>query len=130
MLSLYDNIYVDGKGAMKIVLRIKEAAKDRGVTLSGIAGKLGIHRSNMSAIASGSRGVSLKMLAKISRILDCGTGELVGQKTHPPIFKGRGLECALSNIEKANYDGIDKSWVNRLMFAQKMHYKNIKRTTR
>lgn len=65
---------------MKVMLRLKEAARERGLTLSGIAKKLGIHRSNMSAIASGSRGVSLIMLKKISRILDCGTDELFWPK--------------------------------------------------
>lgn len=114
---------------MKRVLRIKERAKERGVALSGIAKKLGIHRSNMSAIASGSRGVSLKMLEKISRILQCSIDDLIGQKKHPPIFRKKNLEVLLSDIEKANYDGIDKTWVDRLMFAQKMHYKTARRTT-
>ena len=112
---------------MKMVLRIKEAAKERGVTLSSIARKLGMHRSNMSAIASGSRGLSLKMLEKIGNILGCGADELIGQKKHPPVFKDADSMSMLNEIEKASYDGIDKSWVNRLMLAQKMHYKAIGR---
>ena len=113
---------------MKTVLRIKEAAKERGMMLSSIAKKLGIHRSNMSAIASGSRGVSLKMLVKISRILDCDIDDLIGQKKHSPIFKNIILASVLSDIEKINYDGIDKSWVDRLMFAQRMHHRAVRRT--
>ena len=58
---------MEDKAVMKLVLRIKEAAKERGITLSSIAVKLGIHRSNMSAIASGARGASLKTLKKISQ---------------------------------------------------------------
>ncbi len=112
-----------------IILRITETAKERGVTLSGIAKKLGIHRCNMSAIASGSRGVSLKILEKISRILDCSINDLIGQKKYSPVFKDRRLQSVLRDIEKANYDGIDKSWVDRLMFAQKMHYRAIRRIT-
>lgn len=118
-----------GSGVMKMILRIKEQAGERGMALSAIAKKLGIYRSNMSAIASGSRGVSLKMLKKISHILDCGIDDLIGHKKHPPIFKNRKLESVLNNIEKANYDGIDKTWVDRLMFAQKIHYGVVRRAT-
>ncbi len=115
---------------MKVMLRLKEAARERGLTLSGIAKNLGIHRSNMSAIASGSRGVSLKMLKEISRILDCGMDELFVEKKYSTIFKDKNSQSVLNDIEKANFDGIDKSWVNRLMFAQHMHYKNIRKAAR
>ena len=58
-------LYRIEESIMRKRLRIKEAAKERGVTLSSIAKKLGIYRSNMSAIASGARGTSLKILRKI-----------------------------------------------------------------
>ena len=103
-------------------LKIKEVAKERGVTLSSIAGKLGIPRSNMSAIASGARGVSLRTLRKISRILDCGIDDLIFSEKHPPFFKDKKLQIFLKTVESQNYDGIDKTWVDRLMLAQKIHY--------
>ena len=87
MLSLYDNIAMEDKAVMKLVLRIKEAAKERGITLSSIARKLGIHRSNMSAVASGSRGASLKTLKRISQILDCSIDELIEPKSTPLFLK-------------------------------------------
>jgi len=125
MITFYTGAY--GGNGMKVTLRLKEAIRERGLTLSSIAKKLGIHRSNMSAIASGSRGVSLRMLKQISHILDCGMDELFGQKKYSPIFKDKNSQSALNDIEKANFDGIDKSWVNRVMFAQHMHYKNIRK---
>jgi len=111
-------------------LRIKEAAGERGITLSSMARKLGIHRSNMSAIASGSRGASLKTLKKISRILDCDIDELIEPRKQGLIFKNRKLESALNDIERTNYDGIDKSWVDRLMLAQRMHYGAVRKGPR
>jgi len=130
MLSLYDNIAMEDKAVMKLVLRIKEAARERGITLSSIAMKLGIHRSNMSAIASGARGASLKTLGKISQILDCGIDELIEPEKRTPLFKNKKLKSALDNMEKTNYDGIDKSWVDRLMLAQRMHYASVGRGPR
>ena len=49
-------------------LNIKQIVKERGMSLAYLASKLGIQRSNMSAIASGDRGVSLGVLKKISKI--------------------------------------------------------------
>ena len=110
-----------------MVLKIKEAAKERGLTLVNIAKKLGIYRSNMSAIASGARGASLKMLNKVCRILDISLDELVKAEERHFIFNTGKLEAALDNIEKSNYDGIDKSWVDRVMLAQKAHYKKARK---
>ena len=112
---------------MKRGFRIKEAARERGMTLSGIAGRLGIPRSNMSAIASGARGVSLKVLYEISRILDCGIDELILQENEQAVFKDRRAESALEMVERSNFDGIDKTWVNRVMLAQNAHYSAAKR---
>src|SRR3989338_8837600 len=100
--------------------RIKEAAKERGMTLASLAKQLGIQRSNMSAIASGTRGVSLKVIKEISRILDCSLDELILAED-TPVFKNRILQALLEDIQKRNYDGIDKTWVNRLMLAQVAH---------
>ena len=108
---------------MQRELRIKEVAEERGFTLSSIAKKLGIHRSNMSAIASGKRGVSLKVLKKISRLLDCSIDELILPESYSPVFKNKKTQALLKAVEKRNYDGLNKTWVNRLMLAQTMHYR-------
>jgi DNA-binding Xre family transcriptional regulator len=122
MLSLYDNIYMEAKTTMKENLRIKDAAKERGITLNMLAGALGIHRCNMSAIAAGARGLSLKTLKAISSILDCGLDELVYTGINEAVFKDKKTQSLLDNIERRNYDGIDKTWVNSLMSAQRAHY--------
>ena len=110
-------------------LRIKEMAKDRGMTLSEIGRKLGMPRSNMSAIASGRRGVSLKALQKICNILDCSIDELILTEDFTPVFKDKKTQALLMIVESHNYDGIDKTWVNRIMMAQKVHYGAMNRTT-
>lgn len=108
---------------MKIVFRIKEAAKERAITLTSIAGKLHIKRSNMSAIASGKRGVSLYILKKISDILGCAIDELIIQEKPAPVFKNKKTEAVLRKIEEQNFDGMDKSWLHNLALAQAAHYK-------
>lgn len=111
-------------------LRIKEAAKERGMTLMAIAKKLGIHRSNMSAIASGSRGASLVMLKKICYILDCGLDELVFSGRKPFVFKNKATQAELDLLERINYDGADKTWANRVMLAGLRHFKQAKEVTK
>lgn len=113
--------------AGKISFRIKEAAKERGITLSGIARALGMHRSNMSAIASGARGASLKLLNRICRILNCGIDELIISESRSPVFKDRRAQLLLKELEGPNTDGTDKTWVNRIMLAHNTHYKAAKR---
>ena len=112
---------------MRRKFRIKDIAKERGMTLSEVAGKLGIPRSNMSAIASGSRGISLKLLYRISNILDCGIEDLFLPKEDQPIFKDKKTQALLNAVEDQNYDGIDKTWVDHIMLAQKTHYGSINR---
>jgi len=112
---------------MKRRFRIKDIAKERGMTLSEVAKKLGIPRSNMSAIASGSRGVSLEALYRISGILDCGIEELFSPKPDQPVFKDKKTQVLLKMVEDQNYDGIDKTWVDNIMLAQKTHYGSINR---
>ena len=112
---------------MKRRLRVKEIAKERGMTLSEIAKKLKIQRSNMSAIASGRRGASLEVLHRISNILDCGIEELFLSEGGSAVYKDAKLQRLLKMIEDQNYDGIDKTWVDRIMLTQKTHYGNAQR---
>ena len=112
---------------MENTLRIKKDAQERGMTLVSIARKLGICRSNMSAIASGGRGVSLYILKKISHILDCSLDELIASNEHPRIFRNKKLQEMLHTIEQKNTDGIDKTWVSNIMIASSQHYKAARR---
>lgn len=107
---------------MRRGLRIKEIAGERGMTLSSIARELDMPRSNISAIASGARGVSLKALQKISRVLDCSLDELVLPGEDDSVFKDKRVRSLLEVIESRNYNGLDKTWVDRVMLAQKVHY--------
>jgi transcriptional regulator with XRE-family HTH domain len=101
---------------------IKEAARERGIALSAIARSLGMHLANVSAIAAGKRGVSLKILNKIGRMLDASLDELLGEREDEAVFRSRKLDALIDDIQRRNYDGIDKSWVDRLMLAGRSHY--------
>ncbi|MBL7157493.1 MAG: helix-turn-helix transcriptional regulator [Candidatus Omnitrophica bacterium] len=113
---------------MKIALRIKEVAKERGFTLSAVAKMLGVARSNMSSIAKGTRGVSLKALIKISNILECSIDELIVTRKRPTVFKNKKLETLLRDAETNNYDGMDKTWVDNVALAHRAHYRTAKKT--
>jgi DNA-binding Xre family transcriptional regulator len=113
---------------MSTALRIKQAAKERGVTLSSLAKALGMHRANMSAIASGTRGASLNVLKAICGILDCGLDEIVAAEPRRPVFKDKNTQSLLDDVEGRNYDGMDKTWVNRLMLARIAHYRSSRRS--
>ena len=112
---------------LKKALGIKKAAQERGVTLASIAAKLHMHRANLSAIAAGARGVSLNVLRKISRILDCSLDELIFSAEQPRIFKDKKVQAALRAIEQKNKDGTDKTWVHNITIAYRQHYKTARR---
>ena len=108
---------------MKNRLNIKKIAKERGMTLVEVARKMGIYRSNMSAIASGARGISLDMLKKMCLILDCSIDELVKEHKEPTVFVQNEVQNELEKIDKSSNNGADKTWVNLLMLATMNHYK-------
>jgi len=114
-------------GEMRKGLRIKEVAKERGMSLSSLAKKLGMHRSNMSAICSGDRGVSLVVLKKICLILDCSADELIWHEPQVLVYRDKKGQLLVQDIQSRNYDGMDKTWVNRVMLARMRHYKSSKR---
>ena len=125
MLSLYDNIYLEGK-SVSVQFNIREVCRERGITLSYLAKGLGIHRSNMSAIASGARGVSFNVLQKICTILNCGIDEIIIMKPHKPVYEGEAFKSMIKK-EQECFDGQDKTWVHKLMLSQKAHYQSITR---
>ena len=109
------------------MLKLKEIARERGVTLSAIARHFKMHRSNMSAIAAGERGVSLRFLRRLCAYLSCGMDELVGDAQEMTVFKETAAEAALRAREAGNFDGMDKTWVNQLMLGQRVHYGRAKK---
>jgi len=112
---------------MKNLAAIKILAKERAVTLMSIAKKLGTYRSNISAIASGKRGVSLDMLIRIGHILDCGLDELVSLSGKSNVYKNKMLEGRIDKIIEANYNGTDKTWVDNIALAGLRHFSNARR---
>ena len=124
MLSCYDNIYLEDE-SVSVQFNIKEVCRERGITLSYLAKGLGIHRSNTSAIASGVRGVSFSVLQKICSILNCSIDEIIVMKPHKPVYVEKIFKSIIRK-EQECFDGQDKTWVHRLMLAQKAHYQSIK----
>lgn len=108
-------------------LRIKEIAREKGMTLISIARAIGITRFNMSAIASGARGVSLKVLLKIARILDCTVDELIVNRERIVLFRNKAIRSVVELLERRSFQGQDKTWVHRVMLARHAHYRVRKR---
>ncbi len=102
---------------------VKEEAALRGMTLTEVAKKVGFYLSNLSAMDSGKRTISLKRLAKIAAFLHCSVGDLIlNSKEEKKIFREVALNDLLEQIESSHEDGTDKSWVPKVMMAQKRHY--------
>ena len=111
-------------------MRIREIARERGMTLSSVAKKINIHRSNMSAIASGARGVSLRQLQAMGEYLGCGLDELISAGSSCVVFKDRQSESRVQAIEEQNFDGSEKTWVHILMVSRITHYRKAARGER
>jgi transcriptional regulator with XRE-family HTH domain len=104
------------------ILNIKALAKERGISLSLLGKKLGIHRSNMSAIASANRGVSLSVLRQMADLLDCSLDELTAGSKAPAVFRNKAATLRIQEIQNKNFNGMDKTWVNHVMLAHIRHY--------
>jgi len=116
---------------MEVVkVRIREIARERGMTLSSVAKKINIHRSNMSAIASGARGVSLRQLQAMGEYLGCGLDELLSADSPGVVFKDSRSESRVLAIEGKNFDGSEKTWVHNLMVSWMTHYRKAARAER
>ena len=107
---------------MVLTLLIKQIAKENGMTLSAIARALGITRFNMSAIASGARGVSLKQLLRIAHILGCSIDEIIAGNEDIPVYRNKKIQSLLQAREQNGCCGQDKSWVHAVALAHKRHY--------
>lgn len=107
---------------------IKQYAQEHGLQLGALARKLGMPLSNLSAIASGRRSVSLKLLSRISRALRCSVPELFDAGTGDvSVFGTSESNQKLLERERQHYLGQDKGWTHRLMLACQGHYGRFRR---
>lgn len=111
----------------QVRFRIKEYAQEQGLKLSGLARKLGMSLSNLSAIASGRRSVSLALLGRIAQLLHCHVSELFEEKVPKvTVYQDEDLNKAILRVAEKSYENYEKGWVPRLMLAYQNHYKNAK----
>ena len=94
--------------------------------LSEIAKRLRMPLSNLSAINSGSRSVSIRLLSRIAELLNCSAPELFEESESSGIFRQLGLDQEIARIEMSNPMGTDKAWVHRLMLANRDHYARVR----
>ena len=110
---------------MALRTRIKHVAKERGVTAAEVARRLRLYPSNLSAMDSGARSVSLRTLNRIAQLLDCGLGDLLevtwGPEGSP--FGQRDLALRLKERDLGTPDGSERTWVHRALLAWQRHYK-------
>jgi len=104
---------------------IKKAARENGRTATEVARKLGLHLSNLSAMDSGSRSVSLRMLSRIAQLLGCDIGDLLEVSEGPdvPVFRKRDLNLRLEKRDLAAADGTECGWVHATLLAWQRHYR-------
>jgi len=100
-------------------------ARERGLTGAAVARRLGLYRSNLSAMDAGARSVSLRMLARVAEVLACSPGELLEMTwgTEAPVFRGAALNRALAAREAAAADAPERSWVHAALLAWHRHYR-------
>jgi len=115
---------------MQIRTRIAAVARSRGLTAAEIARRLGGYRSNLSAMDAGRRAVSFRMLARLSRLLDCSPADLLevswGPKT--PVFRQSRLNRRLKQQDLGTPDGLEKGWVHAVLLGWQRHYRTHPRT--
>ena len=104
---------------------IKKTAKECGLTMVEVARQLGLYPSNLSAMDSGSRAVSLRTLNRIAQLLDCGLGDLleVTESPNVPVFRQRDLDRRLKTRDLGIADGTERGWVHTTLLAWQRHYK-------
>ncbi|MBI3318842.1 MAG: helix-turn-helix transcriptional regulator [Candidatus Omnitrophica bacterium] len=109
---------------MTLRTRITQAARERGTTAAEVARRLHLYRSNLSAMDAGRRLASLRTLARVAQLLDCGLGDLleVGWGTEGPIFRRRELNLRLQERDLGIPDGSERGWVHAALLAWQRHY--------
>ena len=109
---------------MRLRTRITEVARARGLTAAEVARRLGWYRSNLSAMDAGRRSVSIRALARVSRVLGCGPADLieVAWGSAAPIFARSALNQRVQALDLEAADGVEKGWVHTVMLAWQRHY--------
>jgi DNA-binding Xre family transcriptional regulator len=126
MLSLYDNIHI--VMSKRIKTRITAVARERGMSAAELSRKLGLYRSNVSAMDAGKRAASLKLLSKIAALLHCGVDDLIEPIEPRPVqvFQDKKLNHGLEDTENALKDGTERGWVHKALLSWQSHYKLAK----
>ena len=108
---------------MPIHTRITYLARERGYSAAEIAKQLGLYPSNISAMDSGRRSFSIKLLIKLSELLNVSPIDLlaVGSDFEESRFSDRIVER-----ETIAQDGKDRAWVHNLQLAWRKHYKSVR----
>lgn len=108
---------------MRIRTRITEMARARGLTARQVARRAGLYPSNLSAMDAGRRSVSLRMLARVARVIGCGVGELLDESWVPeqPVFRSQALTRALEARAASVPAGAERGWVHAAMLAWRRH---------
>ena len=114
---------------MGLRTRITEAAHERGFTATEVAKRLHLYRSNLSAMDSGRRAPSLRMLARVAQFLHCSIGDLVEMSPADPrpVFRRKDLEMRLMERDLGTPDGLERGWVHASLLAWQRHYRKARK---
>ncbi|MBI4341333.1 MAG: helix-turn-helix transcriptional regulator [Candidatus Omnitrophica bacterium] len=98
------------------------------MTAAELARQLGWYRSNLSGMDAGRRSVSLRTLAKLSRLLGCSPGDLLEVSWIPErqVFTRTELNARLKERESRNLNGLEKGWVHSVHLAWLRHYQAVR----
>ena len=92
----------------KVRFHIKEYAQEQGMRLGELARRLRMPLSNLSAIASGQRSVSIQLLSRIAKLLNCRVSELFVEKVITDvIYRNDDANREILKIAEQNYPGIE-----------------------
>ncbi len=98
------------------------------MTAAGVARRLKLYPSNISAMDAGKRSVSLKTLARIGRLLDCSPADLIHVAWVPqtPLYRSRAVNLWVRERDLGTPDGSQKGWVHSATLAWQRHYRSAK----
>ena len=110
---------------MSLRTRIRAVARSRGMTAADVARRLHLYRSNLSAMDAGTRPVSLRLLARLARVLACSPGDLLEESPGAVtrVFRQASLNRALEARDRLLSDGLERGWVHTVLLAWQRHYK-------
>lgn len=112
--------------------RIQEVARERGTTAAELARRLGLYRSNLSAMDAGRRTPSLRLLLRLAEALGCGVADLLetAPEREPALFRWPELDRRILERSRAAASGADKGWVHATLLAWQRHYRSAGRRPR